>query len=571
MDKRTILAVIVSTLIIIVGFSIQNVVTNSRATQEEVDEPRGEERAPPPTPSPTSRSEALRAVEDPLVQCNPRYENATLQVSFDPEGGVMHSYQLLEHTAIDNQPVEMIFRGQTDQRPFSIVIGENNDIILDGLYSCRNLADGIEFYKRYIFPEIQSEPFTVRKIFRFFPGEYLFEVEIIFENSINQQLPLTTERGAYRLYVGPQIGPEFRELDRRQEYRNYLQYVNGRRRRVRFRGGQQQAVVNSGADWVAIEGKYFALITIPHSGISSITFSNAPREGIVAVSELYIDRLSIKSSVENDSYLFYLGPKIRGELVRYDRADENQRGLSALNIKRVIPSRPLIGWLETILKLGLQLIHRVVPNYGLAIILLTILVKLLLTPLTKKSQKSMLHMQELSPKVTEIRERYQGNQQKINVELATLYKREGVNPAGGCLPLLLQFPFFIAMFGIFNNHFELRGATFIAGWINDLSRPESIWNFGEFTIPILGWNDLRLLPLLFVATQVLSGIIIKNPAQSQQQARMFAIIMPVVFFFLLYNMPSGLLLYWIVTNLLTIVQQANTVMARKQKQKRRAE
>ncbi len=566
MDKRTVIAVIISALVIIVGFSIQNVITGSRAAQQEAGESPGEELEEiesPQATSPASDPSALQAVEDPLVQCNLSYENSTLRAAFDPDGATMHSFELLEHTATDNQPVEMIFRGQTDQTPFSIVIGENNDIILDGPYSCRNLADGIEFYKRYTLPEIQSEPFTVRKIFRFFPGEYLFELEVIFENSINKQLPLVAERGAYRLYVGPQIGPEFRRLDNRQEYRNYHQYVNGRRRRIRLRGGRQHTVADSAADWVAVEGKYFALITIPHSGVSAITLSNAPREGIVAVSELYIDRLSIKSSVEHDSYLFYLGPKIRRELARYDSADENQRGLSSLNIKRVIPTRPLIGWLESILKLGLQVIYRVVPNYGIAIILLTILVKLLLTPLTKRSQKSMLRMQELSPKVAEIRERHQGNQQKINVELATLYKREGVNPAGGCLPLLLQFPFFIAMFGIFNNHFELRGATFIAGWINDLSQPESIWNFGEFTIPILGWNDLRLLPLLFVATQVLSGVIIKNPAQSQQQARMFAIIMPLVFFFLLYNMPSGLLLYWIVTNLLTVVQQAGTVMAQK--------
>ena len=165
-------------------------------------------------------------------------------------------------------------------------------------------------------------------------------------------------------------------------------------------------------------------------------------------------------------------------------------------------------------------------------------------------------MQSLAPKVQEIKEKYADNPNKVNQETAALYKKEGVNPLGGCLPMLLQFPFFIAMFGLFNNHFDLRGATFIPGWIDDLSMPESIVNFGDFMLPLLGWNDLRLLPIIFVGTQLITSKITQTPSSgSNSQMKLMTYALPIVFFFILYNMPSGLLVYWIFSNVLTAGQQ----------------
>jgi len=205
----------------------------------------------------------------------------------------------------------------------------------------------------------------------------------------------------------------------------------------------------------------------------------------------------------------------------------------------------------------MQQIQRVVPNFGIAIIILTVLVKVMLWPLTHKSYESTSRMQELNPKIQEIREKYKDSPQKMNQQMADLYKKEGVSPLGGCMPLLLQFPFFIAMFGVFNNHFDLRGATFIPGWITDLSAPESILNFGDFTLPLLGWNDLRLLPVLFVGSQLLSSKLMQNPAagSSNSQMKFMQYGLPIMFFFILYNMPSGLLVYWIFSNILTVGQQ----------------
>ena len=202
-----------------------------------------------------------------------------------------------------------------------------------------------------------------------------------------------------------------------------------------------------------------------------------------------------------------------------------------------------------------------IPNYGIAIILLTILIKVVLFPITRKSYQSTAKMQELNPKIQEIKEKYKDNSAKMNQEMSALYKREKVNPMGGCLPMLLQFPIFIALYGLLNKHFELRGAVFIPGWISDLSSPETIWNFSPVTIPFIG-NDLRLLPILYVATMVFSMKVSQSAASSTSSnanmTKIFTYVMPIMFFFILYNAPSGLILYWTVMNIFTVLQQQIT-------------
>ena len=166
-------------------------------------------------------------------------------------------------------------------------------------------------------------------------------------------------------------------------------------------------------------------------------------------------------------------------------------------------------------------------------------------------------MQALTPKIKEIQDKYKSNPQKMQAEMANFYKQEGYNPISGCLPMLLQIPIFISMYNLFNNHFDLRGASFIPGWIPDLSVPEYIVEFPPgVTIPILGWTALRALPFIYVGSQLLYGKVTQLPGQqSNSQMKMMLYVMPIAFFFILYNMPSGLLIYWIFSNILTLVQQ----------------
>jgi YidC/Oxa1 family membrane protein insertase len=220
-------------------------------------------------------------------------------------------------------------------------------------------------------------------------------------------------------------------------------------------------------------------------------------------------------------------------------------------------SRGILAPLEKALKFLLVMFHKVIPNYGIAIILLTLFIKLLFFPLTKKGSEATLRMQALSPKIKEIQDKYKDKPQVMQAKMAEFYKQEGYNPLAGCLPMLLQLPIFIAMYNLFNNHFDLRGAEFIPGWIPDLSVPEAVVNFPEgFRLPILGWTALRALPFIYVASQLLYGKVTQvQGQQSNTQMKMMLYVMPIVFFFVLYNVPSGLLLYWIFSNLLTLVQQ----------------
>jgi YidC/Oxa1 family membrane protein insertase len=198
-----------------------------------------------------------------------------------------------------------------------------------------------------------------------------------------------------------------------------------------------------------------------------------------------------------------------------------------------------------------------VHNYGIAIILLTLFVKIIFFPLTKTGSEATLRMQALTPKIKELQEKHKGNPQKLNAEMAAFYQKEGYNPISGCLPMLLQIPIFIAMYSLFNNHFDLRGASFIPGWIPDLSVPESIFDFPNgFKLPFLGWTALRGLPFIYVGSQLLYGKVTQAPGQqTNSQMNMMLFVMPIVFFFILYNVPSGLLIYWIFSNILTLVQQ----------------
>lgn len=178
-----------------------------------------------------------------------------------------------------------------------------------------------------------------------------------------------------------------------------------------------------------------------------------------------------------------------------------------------------------------------------------------------------LKMQKLQPELQAIQAKYKDNPQKLQAETAKVYKAAGYNPVSGCLPMVFMFVILFAMFNLFNNYFEFRGAMFIPGWIPDLSVGDSIYTF-KFTIPFIG-NELRLLPIIYVVSQLLFGKITQNggtmTGSSAAQMKIMMYGMPLFFFFIFYNAPSGLLLYWTVSNFVQLIQQLviNGIMNKK--------
>jgi YidC/Oxa1 family membrane protein insertase len=207
-------------------------------------------------------------------------------------------------------------------------------------------------------------------------------------------------------------------------------------------------------------------------------------------------------------------------------------------------ARPL-GWL-------LRVLYGLVGNYGVAIILTTILIKILLWPLTAKSYRSMKEMQKIQPQVKKLREKYKDDPKTMNKEMMQLYKTFKVSPLGGCLPMILQIPFFFAFYRVLDYALELRGAPF-ALWITDLSAPDRLFHF-NMSIPFISQpTGIPVLTLLMGATMIWQQKM--TPSMGDPMQAKMMMLLPIIFIVALLNMPSGLVLYWLVNNILSIFQQ----------------
>ena len=194
---------------------------------------------------------------------------------------------------------------------------------------------------------------------------------------------------------------------------------------------------------------------------------------------------------------------------------------------------------------------KVIPNYGFVLIVFSFLIKILVYPLTKKSYQSTTAMQALQPEISKLKEKYKSNPQKLNQATMELYKKKGVNPLGGCLPMLLQMPLLFALFIVFRTTIELRSKPFM-WWITDLSAPDKILEL-PFTIPIYG-SYVAALPILMVVSMFVQQKMMAGPSQQPQQ-KMMQYTMSFFFFFIFNSFPSGLNLYYTLFNILTIAQQ----------------
>ncbi len=294
--------------------------------------------------------------------------------------------------------------------------------------------------------------------------------------------------------------------------------------------------------WAATRTKYFTCAIVPGSqparGVvlsgSSIYVPN--QEARLKSYQMDLKMPLARQSATRHDFKIYLGP------IDYDR-------LEALGIHHLMN----LGWsiirpFSWIVLKSLRWLHNFVPNYGVVIIIFSFLIKIVLHPLTKKTNESMKQMQVLQPKMKELQEKYSKDPQRLNEEMMKLYREYGVNPLGGCLPLLLQMPLLFAMFTVFGSTIEFRQAPFV-GWIQDLSAPDTIFRL-PFSLPLYG-NQVALLPLLMGITMFIQQkMSITDP---KQKAMIY--IMPVMFTLMFNNFPSGLNLYYALFNVLSILQQ----------------
>ena len=248
-------------------------------------------------------------------------------------------------------------------------------------------------------------------------------------------------------------------------------------------------------------------------------------------------RLSTPWNGEALSYTLYVGPKDTDALNAVDPAFDRAIDFGWSHFI----ARPLVSLL--------RLLYEVTGNYGIAIILLTVLVKLVFFPLSNKSFRSMSAMKKLQPQMERLREQYKDDRQKLNQEMMELYKRYEVNPLGGCLPMVVQLPVFIGLYQGLLYAIELRQAPFF-GWIEDLSQPDRL---GALAIPFVDPPGIPVLTLLMGGSMVIQQMMMPTTGDPIQQKMM--LLMPVIFTVMFINFPAGLVLYWLINNILSVAQQ----------------
>lgn len=353
----------------------------------------------------------------------------------------------------------------------------------------------------------------VKKIYTFYPDNYTIYLKIEAQASDMKDVYydfalISDKKESSYIFKGPFV------------YNGKLQQIKKIDKTMEFDKNYTYAGFDEG---------FFVFIWIPDSD-SRPTLTILKTENNIPVMRLYADKGSISGKL-------YFGPK-------------QSETLQSLNVKaeKIID----YGWFDIIAKpliLGLNLSNKVTHNYGIDIILLTILIKIIFYPLSVKSYKSMKKMQELQPLVKKLKEKYPNDKQKLNQEMMDLYKTRGVNPMGGCLPMIIQIPVFFALYKGLSGAIELRHASFMF-WINDLSAPEDLFSFSVagYVIPI------RILPLIMGITQFIQQKMTPTASTDPMQEKMM-LFMPIVFLFIMWGFPSGLVLYWLINNVISIGQQ----------------
>jgi YidC/Oxa1 family membrane protein insertase len=581
-DKRTIIAVVISVVLITVSMTVQSLIWPAPKAQPVVEAQQTVQQTAAAVPVPVAPTSAAvpaaptasvaiaspvgstvaAAAAIPVPAAARTYTISTdlLEAVLSNKGGDLVSLKLKKH-GDKGGAVDLVVPDSAGVGGLSLAFGGPTAAPIADLMNAVQIDDTIIFSRTFyatVSGRPEPQPFTLKKTYSFKDGEYMFGLAVSLENSVNEYLPLDADGEAYTISMGPQIGPRMSVAPNTSgsDYRKFLTQVAGKRKELAHKVGAPQAPKEQ-PTWAAISGKYFTFIAIPELTSFQTRFSAKQDQALFESDSLSLSRPAIRSSRQTDLYYFYFGPKTNAELSRYDYPDKNGFGRSGLSLENASNGTGILTWLENIMKFFLNIFFKVVPNYGVAIIMVTILVKAILFPLTRNGSISSAKMQEYQPQIKELQEKYKANPQKLNAEMAAFYKKVGFNPMSGCLPLLIQFPIFIAMYNLFNNHFDLRGAMFIPGWISDLSMPEAIVTFPRLNLILWQVDALRILPIVYLVSQLLYGKYTQSTTAGQSAAQMKIMMygMPIFFFFILYNTPSGLLVYWIVSNLLSIGQQ----------------
>lgn len=531
MEKRALLA---SALAILILVAYQFFFA-SPAPRPKTEKPPETPAAPRPVaPKSAAPPRLPRPVRQPEREEQIRLETDLLDVTLTNRGGTVLSWRIKRYTDGTGQPLDLAPAQVPGGPPLSLAAwvegGRGPDQLLEVV---RPSSGGPGEPQAVLFRTVGEGGLVFEKRFTIYPGKYQADLEL---RLLNGGAGATTP--TLRVAWGPGFRGTAREVAAQSGHAVAL--VGGKRVAEDVTKLKEEAVHKGEVAWVAVQDTYFAAALVPMGGAPAAVFDKGA--GDRPVVGLRFAGTALPAGAERSVVVhFFGGPK---EVERLRDLGQDLEQLVDL------------GWFDFLARPALYLmkfLYRFTGNYGVVILIITVLQKVVFLPLTQKSLKSMRAMQMLQPRVAAIRERHKNNRQKMNQETMELYKRHGVNPLGGCLPMVIQIPIFIALYNALSTSVELWRAPF-ALWIDDLSAPDSLFIL-PFAVPFLGEGvALRVLPLLMGASMFIQQKMTPT-AGDPRQAQMMLYMMPTLFTFLFWGFPSGLVLYWLGSNVLQIGHQ----------------
>lgn len=501
-----------------------------------------------PTPGP-SLEEPTLVEELPLAESAPareevpeeiiELEGKLYQAAFTTHGGNLLHWRLRDYDIgreYGNAPVDLVTLDQAEGLSLATPFEELGlgDLSRSAYRSERPDPNTLVFSREQAGVEI-------RKTYLLEEGRYLFRLRLEVENHSDRQIRATF-RTRWPAAVHAESGFQDYSLVALTDGSVQQAPVGSAPSVLGIFGSgklEESREFPSPVDWAGVQSRYFlaALISdVPREAGARFTPINP---GLEAMTELAFQPVKIPPGQRGERELqIYLGPKIQSNLE---------------DVGAHLDEAILKGWFPALTRFFIWLLvatYSLVPNYGVAIIIVTVMVRLLMAPVMARQMKSMRKMSALQPKMKEVQEKFRDDRQKQSEGMMAVYREAGMSPfsaMAGCFPMLLQLPVFIGLYYALQGAIQLRQEPFVL-WITDLSAPESLFTIPGLELPV------RLLPLLMGGSMVLQQKMTPT-SMDPAQARMMLTMMPIMFTLLFYQFASGLVLYWLVSNLLGILQQ----------------
>lgn len=509
MDRNTVLAIILSLGVLLAYqfFFAKPAPRPPQETPQGQPAPQGQlvpgqpanlENAPSAAIKPLA--EAAVPAEEKIIHVETDFYSAT----FSSTGAAPRSWVLKTYKEPDGKGVSLLAKGGT---PLPLAAGFGGQFSLERAnftVTGGDLVLGRDKPKGQLVFDYSSAGFSMRRIYTFYNGAYNFDLRDEVTGFPDYSITLGregfgTEPGA-KTVRGAHVGPVILSGANRAEIKPQLESVQ---------------LYTEDLKWIASEDKYFFAAIVP---LTPVTDARAWSENGAPLVAFDVKQPKL------EEFMVYAGPKERDRLAALGHGLENIIDFGLFSVIAVP-----IFWI-------LKKLYSVIGNYGWSIVALTVIIRIPFLPLVAKGQRSMKKMQEIQPRMQEVREKYKKDPQRMQKEMMDLYKKHKVNPMGGCLPMLLQIPVFFALYKVLMVSVELRGAPWIM-WIHDLSVKDPYY----------------VLPLVMGATMFLQQKMTPTAGDPRQQKMMM--LMPVIFTVMFVNFASGLVLYWLVNNLLSIIQQ----------------